>query len=145
MSKQLNVTRNELQKSYKNHYTLYKYGENTVSPKARRLLLFYAVECGLKSLILKNLGKNTYEELRMYSENNQLRIHGHDIKAMTREVGIDHIYSLKKIRLMNQGGNVSTERFNELWRYGVTVEDEEGEKNVEITLEDIAKWIGKRL
>jgi len=145
MSKQLNVTRNELQKSYKNHYTLYKYGENTVSPKARRLLLFYAVECGLKSLILKNLGKNTYEELRMYSENNQIRIHGHDIKAMTREVGIDHIYSLKKIRLMNQGGNVSPERFNELWRYGVTVEDEEGEKNVEITLEDIAKWIGKRL
>ena len=32
------------------------------SEKSRRLLLFYSVECGLKSLLMKDLGKNTYEE-----------------------------------------------------------------------------------
>lgn len=145
MGRQINITRSEFQRSYKNHYVLYKYGEYSISPKTRRLLLFYSVECGLKSLILKNLGKNSYEELKSYSENNQLRVHGHDIKAMVREVGIDHAYPLKKIRLLKEGGAVSVDRFNELWRYGAAVEDEEEEKKVETTLNEIAKWIGKRL
>lgn len=145
MGSQINITRSEFQKSYRNHYKLYKHVEPGISPKTRRLLLFYSVECGLKSLILKNIGKNSYAELRSYSENNQLRVHGHDIKAMVREVGIDYAYPLRKIRLLKEGRAVSVERFNELWRYGAVVEDEEEEKKVENTLNEIAKWIEHRL
>ena len=46
MSKQINITRSEFQLSWKNHYSLYKRTNSVVSPRTRRLLLFYSVECG---------------------------------------------------------------------------------------------------
>ncbi len=145
MGKQINITQSEFQVSCKNHYSLYKKTASTIAPRTRRLLLFYSVECGLKCLIMKNIGKNTYDELKKYSENNQKRVHGHDIKAMTEEVGIEHEYPLKKIRLLKSGGHVTPERYNELWRYGATLENEEEEIREEATLLRIADWIEKRL
>ncbi len=144
MGKQINITRREFQNSYKSHYRLYKAANTETSPKSRRLLLFYSVECGLKSLIMKNTGKNTYEELRKYSEEQGKRIHGHDLKAMTQEVGIEHQYPLKRIRIEKEGP-CGPERYNELWRYGASVEDEEEEIKAEKTLEKIAEWIEQRL
>ena len=144
LGKQINITRRECQNSYRNHYRLYKTANIETSPKSRRLLLFYSVECGLKSLIMKNIGKNTYEELRKYSEEQGKRVHGHDLKAMTQEVGIEHQYPLKRIRLAKEG-SCAPERYNELWRYGAAIEDEEEEIKAENTLEKIAEWIEQRL
>lgn len=145
MGKQLNITRREFQKSCKNHYSLYKKAEPEAAPRTRRLLLFYSVECGLKSLIMKEIGKNTYGELKKYSEANHKNIHGHDLKAMARAVGIEHKYPLKKIRLKHAGQDVAPDRYNELWRYGASIEDEEEEIRAEETLLGIAEWIEKRL
>lgn len=145
MGKQINITRREFQKSYKSHYSLYKNSSSLSSIRTRRLLLFYSVECGLKSLIMKKIGKNTYEELKKYSEENKRYVHGHNLKAMAQEIGIEHQYQLKKIRLSNGGGDVSSERYNELWRYGASIEDEDEETTAEITLVRIADWIEKRL
>ena len=144
MSKQINITRSEFQLSWKNHYSLYKRTNSVVSPRTRRLLLFYSVECGLKSLIMKNIGKNTYEELRMYSEEQGKHIHGHDLKAMMQEIGIEHKYPLKRICLAKEG-QCAPERYNELWRYGAGVEDAEEEVKAEKILEKVAEWIGQRL
>lgn len=145
MGNQINITRREFQESCKYHYQLYKKTENGISPRTKRLILFYSVECGLKSLIMKNIGKNTYEELKTFSEENGKGIHGHDLKAMTKEVGIEHEYPLKKIRLANGGGDVLPKRYNELWRYGASIVDESEEIREEETLVKIAEWIGKRL
>lgn len=145
MGKQINITRREFQVSCKNHYSLYKNTKTSVSPRIRRLLLFYSVECGLKSLIMKNIGKNTYEELKKYSEDNQKRVHGHDLKAMTQEIGIEYEYPLKRIRLSKAGGDIPPDRYNELWRYGASIEDEAEEIKEEETLLGIAEWIEKRL
>ena len=144
MSKQINITRSEFQLSWKNHYSLYKRTNSVVSPRTRRLLLFYSVECGLKSLIMKEIGKNTYEELRMYSEEQGKHIHGHDLKAMMQEIGIEHKYPLKRICLAKEG-QCAPERYNELWRYGAGVEDAEEEVKAEKILEKVAEWIGQRL
>lgn len=145
MGKQINITRKEFQQSCKKHFSLYKNINSAIAPRTRRLLLFYSVECGLKSLIMKNIGKNTYEELKKYSEDNSRRVHGHDLKAMTQEVGIEHEYPLKKIRLAKDGGDVTSDCFNELWRYGASIEDENEETKAEDTLRGIAEWIEKRL
>ena len=144
MGKQINITRREFQNSCKNHYYLYRTADSSISPKSRRLLLFYAVECGLKSLIMKNIGKNTYEELKKYSEEQGKRIHGHDLKAMAQEMGIEHKYSLRRIHLAKEG-ECAPDRYNELWRYGATVADEEEEIKAEKTLLWIAEWIEQRL
>lgn len=145
MRKQINITRQEFQASCKSHYQLYKRSSEAISPKSRRLLLFYAVECGLKSLIMKDIGYNTYEQLKKYSEEHGKRIHGHDLKAMTQEIGIEHKYPLKRIRLAKEGQDCTPDRYNELWRYGAATEDEEEEAKAEKTLERIAIWIEQRL
>ena len=145
MGKQINITRREFQVSCRNHYSMYKNTDAAACPRTRRLLLFYSVECGLKSLIMKEIGKNTYEELKKYSEENQKHIHGHDLKAMTQEMGIEHKYPLKRIRLAKEGQDVGSDRYNELWRYGAPVMDEDEEKRAEKTLLGIAEWIEQRL
>ena len=99
-----------------------------------------SVECGLKSLILKQIGKNNFEDLKKYSENKKKKLHGHDIKAMAEEIGIIQKYTLKKIRLKESGGYVLPEQYNQLWRYGAAAEKEE-ENREEATLRRIAEYI----
>lgn len=92
---QINITRMEFQRSFKNHYNMYKKAGVDMPYRSRLLMLFYSVECGLKSLILKNIGKNTYEDLKSYYEINGKKAPGHDLKAMTKEVGIETRFPLK--------------------------------------------------
>ena len=80
---QINITRSEFQRSFRNHYTMYQKSGTNMPYHSRLLILFYSVECGLKSLILKNIGKNTYEDLKFYYERNGKKAPGHDLKAVT--------------------------------------------------------------
>lgn len=141
---QINITRNEFQRSFRNHYGMYKRTGTDMPYHSRLLMLFYSVECGLKSLILKEIGKNTYEELKSYYEINGKKVPGHDLKAMTKEVGIETSFSLKKIKLKD-GGFVLPGKYNELWRYGATIEDKEEEQSEEKTLVRIAEWLLPRI
>ena len=142
---QINITRNEFQRSFKNHYGMYKKADEDVSRQSRLLILFYSVECGLKSYILKEIGKNTYEDLKMYYQNKTGRnVPGHDVKAMTKEVGIETKYPLKRISLKD-GGIVMPNQYNELWRYGAEIENAEEEENEEKTLIQIAEWLMQRM
>lgn len=141
---QINITRSEFQRSFKNHYGMYKKTGIDMPYHSRLLMLFYSVECGLKSLILKQIGKNTYEDLKSYYEINGRKVPGHDLKAMTKEVGIETRFPLKKIQLKS-GGFVLPGKYNELWRYGAGIENVEEEQNEEKTLVRIAEWLLQRI
>ena len=141
---QINITRSEFQRSFKNHYTVYKETGTDIPYRSRLLMLFYSVECGLKGFILKKIGKNTYDDLKSYYEATGKRTPGHDLKAMTKEVGIESRFPLKQIRLKG-GGSVLPGKYNELWRYGAGIEDVEEEKREEKTLVQIAEWLLKRM
>lgn len=143
-SKRINVTRREFQKSYKNHFKSYKVETN--NEKTRRLMLFYSVECGLKSLLMKETGNNTYEELVHYCQDNigKNNLDGHNIKAILKEVNPRNEFVLKNIEL-KRGGNVPPHKYNELWRYGAETADCKQEESVEKTLVKIAEWIDERL
>lgn len=112
--------------------------------RSRLLMLFYSVECGLKSLILKQIGKNTYEDLKSYYRIRGKKAPGHDLKEMTKEVGIEASFPLKKIQLKG-GGFVLPGKYNELWRYGADVENVEEEQSEEKTLVQIAEWLLQRI
>lgn len=139
-NKRLNVKRKEFQDSYRRHYKLYQ--NTNVSDKTRRLVLFYSVECGLKSLIMKENGNNTYEEMEKCCDKS---ITGHNIKAMLKHVNPRNEFVLRNISLENGGGSVPPEKFNELWRYGAAVEDMKEEEKAEKVLVKIAEWINTRL
>lgn len=89
--KKLNVTRREFQNSFRSHYSYYKQSGSYCSgnEKTRRLILFYAVECGLKCLIMKNTHSNSYEELVRYCNNSQ-KVRG----LCMRLVDIGRLYCL---------------------------------------------------
>lgn len=76
----INITRREFQDSYRRHYKMYR--ETDRNDKSRRLLLFYSVECGLKSLLMKALGNSTYGEFVKCCGNEEKELTGHNIKAM---------------------------------------------------------------
>lgn len=141
---QINITRSEFRKSFQNHYTMYQNTEDGMPERTRRLILFYAVECGLKSLILKNIGKNTYQEMQEYYALCGKKMHGHDLKEMTREVGIETAYPLKSIQLEGSR-KIKPKQYNELWRYGAATQDEAEERREEKTLLRIADWIRQRI
>ena len=141
---QINITRSEFQRSFKNHYGMYKKTGTDMPYRSRLLMLFYSVDCGLKSLILKNIGKNTYEDLKSYYEKNGKKAFGHDLKALTKEVGIESSFPLKRIQLKS-GGFVLPRKYNELWRYGAGIENAEEEQSEEKTLVRIAEWLLQRI
>ncbi len=142
MSNRINVTRREFQDSYRRHFKMYK--ETAGNDKTRRLILFYSVECGLKSLLMKDLGKDTYEEFSECCEGEKKELRGHNISAMIKALNPSDDFNLKKIYL-KRGGSVLPKQFNELWRYGADVNDEREEERAENTLLKIAEWIHTRL
>ena len=134
--KKLNVTQKEFKDSFRMHYHLYN--PSCGSEKTRRLILFYSVECGLKYLILKNSGKNSYEE---YCASGQGSWKGHNVKDMIKEVNPRNDFVLRDIQLKHGGGSVHPSRFNELWRYGVETADPKEEEKAERTLVKVAEWL----
>ena len=142
MSNRINITRREFQDSYRRHYKMYK--QTTGSEKSRRLLLFYSVECGLKSLLMKDLGKDTYEEFVECCGSEKKKLTGHNISEMLKELNPLSSYCLKRIPL-KRGGYAPPEKFNELWRYGAALADGDEEEKAEKVLAGIAEWIHTRL
>lgn len=142
MSKRIDVTRREFQDSYRRHYKMYK--ETSGNDKTRRLILFYSVECGLKSLLMKDSGNNTYEEFVQYCGSEKRELAGHNISAMLKELNPRDDFHLKKVSL-KRGGSVPSKQFNELWRYGAATMDNNEEEKAEDTLIKIAEWIHTRL
>lgn len=141
----LDVSINEFRNSYRRHFELYNHGDKEVAIKSRRLLLFYSVECGLKCLILKKIGKSSYNDLQTYNKNKNGDFDGHNIREMEKELGIDRNYIIKRITVKDTGGKIEAKQFNELWRYGVACVDEDEETKIEKTLVNLAEYIGKRV
>lgn len=142
----INITQKEYRDSCKNHYIAYsKLSEDEKYQKSGRLLLFYAVECGLKCLIMKDESLPDYNSLQKYATNiHRKEIAGHNIKVMLINRNLERDYILKDIRLA-KGGKVSSDEFNQVWRYGAgVIDEEEGNKN-EKTLRRIMEYLLKRI
>ena len=120
------------------------YKESAGNDKSRRLILFYSVECGLKSLLMKDMGNNTYEEFLLCCGSEKKELTGHNISAMLKKLNPQNSYCLKNIHL-KRGGVAPPEKFNELWRYGAALANGDEEEKAEKTLAKIAEWIHTKL
>ncbi|MTV50955.1 hypothetical protein GJ688_18730 [Heliobacillus mobilis] len=112
---------------------------------AHRLLLFYAVECGLKAILLLRKGED-------YSNGSKVvelfgRI-SHNINALLDELraGVElHLPSTKMRKIRYSDGNeyerhVCSKEYNQMWRYGGTSDTLE-DSVLEGKLENILRWI----
>lgn len=118
---------------------------SSVSDNSKRLLLYYAVECGLKAVWLKRQGKSVFGASDVQGV-------GHDICKLAKEFHVSHdSRSLSEIKLSsvkeNKGltsRNCGIKELHQAWRYGGVCEspnDSECEKE----LLKLKKWIEQEL
>lgn len=94
---------------------------------ARRMLLFYAVECGAKYQYM--VGNN----YRMYSENEipeKYRNNKHDIQKLLKELGLESKCSFPNLQ-SKHGQTIEPGQYQEVWRYGVNFKNADA-KGMEI-------------
>jgi hypothetical protein len=143
MSKAIPVTRSELERAWRD----LRRAAN-VSPRQppHLLLVFYAVECGLKAVWLKNEAKNIFgaEEIKRL---------GHKLDDLIREAnkGLvlgQHLALPNQIRFaplqQSTQRNGTAEQLHQAWRYGVPLVSPDVVA-IEATLNNLMVWINAEL
>ena len=139
----ISVKLHELKKIYKKHFECYK--SINGYDKSKRLLLFYSVECGLKCLILKDIGQSTTDAIFQHYKYDILKSDGHNIKLMIKLLGFEGTFNLKSIDSKNFITSVGPSQYNQMWRYGIDIEPNGKEQSVEVELVRIAEWLDPKV
>lgn len=138
--------RKDLKNSFKKHYNVYKtIKDASCHPMSKRMLLFYAVESGLKCLLLDQIHKNTTLDLQEYHGFDFLKKHGHDINKLLKlvKIGDSKQYMLTSIPVPRSWPprTIEPEELHQIWRYGIEMGITEQEKQAEEKLRNIAAWL----
>jgi hypothetical protein len=110
---------------------------------SHRLLLFYAVECGLKAVLMKRESVNCTSQLRAEVNEAQHNINKLlDALSAGQALKLPNQLNMKKI---NDGGSyrertLNPGQINQMWRYGGREIDERDDE-IEAQLVKIAQWI----
>jgi len=140
-------TRRELNNAFKANYNASLPTESTTS-NAQRLLLFYAIECGLKAAILKQTRRSITVEMPSIGEA------GHDLKKLMKQLKIDGQFKLPRELKLNDVSLKTrapkTQRkapfkdLNQIWRYGgrcIKIDNFHNDAEIEVILKKIYNWI----
>jgi len=109
---------------------------------SRYLLLFYAIECGLKCIYLRTNSQHSTQDI----EPALLKSHGHDLARWCRLLGLSSRLSPPTTYLRSIKGKVTPyaiDRAHEVWRYGVDV-NREDQMSVVAWLIELSQWISER-
>lgn len=106
------------------------------SQGSRDLLLVYAIECGLKFLVLRNSGKRRWLELP------ESRRFGHDLVKGLRDVGLVPPKRLGMLFVEAPHQAIAPQRLHEAYRYGRKVLDANSCRK---DLQDIVKLVEREV
>lgn len=148
----IQFTQREILRAWRENRKAY---QNAKEPKlnAHRLLLFYAVECGLKAVLMKRKNK--------YLSDNEISSFGHDLRALLSELHVNtqklqlsgklfnkecsiYLKPILKQRSKDEPKRVCrSEEINQIWRYGHQFEPHSNiqDQELELELNRIASWI----
>ncbi|EFA73474.1 hypothetical protein CRD_01283 [Raphidiopsis brookii D9] len=150
-------TQREMQKAWRNHFFAYKTATSICknNNNAHRLNLFYAVECGLKAVLMRRQRQNRTDLCQDITECQ------HDINKLLDRVHAGQLLKLPKIsisEIVDTKGNpidrkINSGQINQVWRYGAEVikivEDDRiqdaTDGDIENRLLKISKWIQTEL
>jgi hypothetical protein len=137
----IDVSRDELRKAFLKHY---KIGRIDKSP-SHNLLLFYAVECGLKSLYIRKCKCNNTRGIEESITSN-----GHNLaywlKALTLSAQVTEVRD-PKFRLLRDGRTGSERPISvahQAWRYGALI-DNDDENRLLIWIKSVSEWIEREI
>ncbi len=117
---------------------------------ALRLLLFYAVECGLKAIIMKRCGRRNCRT-DYFSDIAEAQ---HDINKLLDSLSVDgrlrlprtiQMCDLVDSRNNKEGRELKTGQINQMWRYGGRSVGAFNDDSLEKKLLLISEWIKREL
>lgn len=123
----------ELQKAFNIHRSSAKLVTNT----SHCLLLFYAVECGLKYAYLRENSLANTKDI-----DPEIFEYKHDITRWLAELKIPaHQISIKEnFRYRKRDANDHVRLVHQAWRYGILINDDD-EKKIITSLKKLESWI----
>ena len=132
MPKKFHVGRQHLERAFRQHMSL---GQSALTTDSHLLLLLYAVETGLKRLLLQQRGLHSTERL----DDDDLT---HDLDQLLRTLGARERFG--SCRAEPGAMTVSSDQLHEVFRYGGHLDS--GRRRTVITLaQDIIDWIQESL
>jgi hypothetical protein len=141
MSKSIPVTRRELRRAWEQ---LRQAASVTPRQAPHLLLVFYAVECGLKAVWLRRQAA----ELLDVEEIAHLK---HDLNGLLNELRVGHPLAplrtpvtLTPLKTPNRTRGGGVEVLHQAWSYGVDVQDP-NEASIAQQLDELNRWIAKEL
>ena len=139
----INVKRHELKNSFFEHYKNSEVAKGE-RKNSHRLLLFYAVECGLKVLLLMKISKNTTADIQEFKGIGYKLSgkNGHNIKEILKLLGFTQ-FRLPSLNCKN-GDFAACQEYNQIWRYGAEC-DTNVESRILEELDEIAQLIARRI
>jgi hypothetical protein len=147
----VHASRNNLTQAFHRHHSAVQLTRDTCS----YLLLFYAVECGLKSIWLKR--KNLTGTDRIQNQT-LLSKDGHNFAVWIKEIRLPKsvvgaLFDSKgnplpvptpTFRLAGDKAHLNTDKAHQVWRYGIPVNSEDQKALVE-WLEKVCTWIKENI
>lgn len=102
---------------------------------ARRMLLFYAVECGAKYQYMHEHNYKLYKEVPKEYKNNM-----HDIKKLLKEIGLEAKCSFPVLR-SKHNEEINPGEYQEMWRYGIDLKMKNEKEAVELIERNMNKTL----
>ncbi|AFY99934.1 hypothetical protein [Calothrix sp. PCC 6303] len=140
-------TDREIEKAWRENKSVYITSAKEQRKNSHRLLLFYAVECGLKAILMRREGKkrtdlctNIYE---FQHDINKLL----DYLRVGGNVRLPSQLSMEKLRSNNgyDERKFSAGELNQMWRYGGCCSTGATDEELEKKLLEIVAWIDGEL
>lgn len=106
----LDVSSDELKRSWKRQE---QQAKGIPDAAARRMLLFYAVECGGKHQLMLREGNFMYSRMP-----DKYKDFLHDIQKILRELGLEEKCDFPIVQ-SEHGEGITPGHYQEMWRYGI--------------------------
>ncbi len=138
-SKKIHVGFSDLRQAFHAH----RRAAQEIKDSPSYLLLFYAAECGLKSIWLKQKKLQTTEQI---PDPTLLSKDGHNLDRWVKELKISarHVKSTPSFHLASDGSTLHIEKVHQAWRYGIRIKFED-EKILVEWLNSICNWIKENM
>ncbi|AOY79741.2 hypothetical protein BJP36_07185 [Moorena producens JHB] len=135
----------ELKEAFHQHLTAHR----SVTGSSSYLLLFYAAECGLKSIYLRRNNLRTTKSFQYPIKN-----HGHNLDSWCKELVIPASQFTFKTQTKNKltpsfdlacgGSSRNIGAAHQAWRYGITIKKEDEEYLID-WLYQLCNWIKENI
>ena len=133
------ASKRDLLKAFQKHKACYE-ALGGGFDRCRRMVLFYAVETGLKYYLLTKIQKNTTEELTQHRDFVDKVKNGHNIRGMLKWANMESQYKLASVRCKN-GATAEPSQYHEIWRYGMDINDASDEERIEMVLCSVMEYL----